>query len=33
MKDFNDLKRELNRINGKGYKAYKDLEGQYDFKT
>ena len=32
MKDFNDLKRELQRIDGKGYKAYKDIEGQYDFK-
>ena len=32
MKDLNDLKRELSRIDGKGYKAYKDLEGQYDFK-
>ena len=32
MKNQNDLKRELIRIDGKGYKAYKDLEGQYDFK-
>lgn len=32
MKDFNDLNRELKRIDGRGYKAYKDLEGQYDFK-
>ena len=31
MKNQNDLKRELARIDGKGYKAYKDLEGQYDF--
>lgn len=34
MKDFNDLKRELQRIDGKGYKSYKDLQGEkYDFKT
>ena len=32
MKNQNDLKRELTKIDGKGYKAYKDLEGQYDFK-
>lgn len=31
MKNSNDLKRELSRIDGKGYKAYKDIEGQYDF--
>ncbi|MGL4772891.1 MAG: ABC-ATPase domain-containing protein [Clostridium sp.] len=32
MKNLNDLKKELNRIDGKGYKAYKDLQGeQYDF--
>lgn len=26
------LKNELQRIDGRGYKAYKDLQGQYDFK-
>lgn len=31
MKNLNDLKRELDKIDGKGYRAYKDLEGQYDF--
>lgn len=31
MKNSNDLKKELNRIDGKGYKAYKDIQGQYDF--
>lgn len=31
MKNQNDLKRELQRIDGRGYKSYKDLEGQYDF--
>lgn len=31
MKNKNDLKRELQRIDGRGYKSYKDLEGQYDF--
>ena len=31
MKNSSDLKRELHRINGRGYKAYKDLEGQYEF--
>lgn len=31
MKNQNDLKKELIRIDGKGYKAYKDLEGQYNF--
>ena len=31
MKNSNDLKRELDRIDGRGYKSYKDLEGQYDF--
>ncbi len=29
----NDLKRILQRINGRGYKAYKDIEGLYDFGT
>ena len=31
MKSASDLKRELDRINGRGYKLYKDLEGQYKF--
>ena len=31
MKNQIDLKKELARIDGRGYKAYKDLEGQYDF--
>ena len=31
MKNLNDLKRELKNIDGKGYKSYKALEGQYDF--
>ena len=31
MKNQNDLKKELLRIDGRGYKAYKDLEGQYSF--
>lgn len=31
MKDFNDLRSELIKIDGRGYKAYKSLEGQYDF--
>lgn len=31
MKSIKDLQRELSRIDGKGYKAYKDLEGAYDF--
>ena len=32
MKNSIILKNELQRIDGKGYKAYKDLQGQYDFK-
>lgn len=31
MKRASDLKRELDRINGRGYKSYKDLENQYKF--
>ena len=31
MRSASDLKRELDRINGRGYKSYKDLEGQYKF--
>ncbi|HCD10468.1 MAG TPA: isopentenyl-diphosphate delta-isomerase, partial [Thermoanaerobacter sp.] len=26
-----DLKKKLDKIDGKGYKAYKDLEGEYEF--
>ena len=31
MKNSITLKNELQRIDGRGYKAYKDLQGQYDF--
>lgn len=31
MKDSMILKNELQKIDGRGYKAYKDLQGQYDF--
>lgn len=31
MPDVNDLRRILVRIDGRGYKAYKDLEGRYEF--
>lgn len=31
MRNSSDLKRELGRIDGRGYKSYKDLEGQYSF--
>lgn len=31
MKNSADLKRELEKIDGRGYKSYKDLEGQYNF--
>lgn len=31
MRSREDLRRRLLRIDGKGYKAYKDLEGMYDF--
>ena len=31
MKNSQALKRELDRIDGKGYRLYKDLEGEYDF--
>ena len=31
MKSFNDLKRDLDNIDGRGYKSYKELEGQYSF--
>lgn len=33
MKNQNDLKKELQRIDGRGYRSYKDLEGQYKFGT
>lgn len=32
MKNSIILKNELQRIDGRGYKSYKDLQGQYDFK-
>lgn len=28
---FRNIKKELDRIDGKSYKLYKELEGQYDF--
>ena len=31
MRNQEDLKRTLLRIDGRGYKAYKDIEGEYDF--
>ncbi|WP_066889446.1 ABC-ATPase domain-containing protein [Clostridium nigeriense] len=31
MKNSINLKNELQKIDGKGYKSYKDLQGQYDF--
>lgn len=31
MKNLSDLKKALYSIDGKGYKSYKSLEGQYDF--
>ncbi|MGL5642722.1 MAG: ABC-ATPase domain-containing protein, partial [Paraclostridium sp.] len=31
MKNSDMLKRDLDKIDGKSYRAYKDLEGQYDF--
>ena len=31
MADATDLERTLERIDGKGYKAYKDIEGAFDF--
>lgn len=31
MKNLNDLKKELQAIDGRCYKSYKSLEGQYDF--
>ncbi|MGG7144469.1 ABC-ATPase domain-containing protein [Clostridium nigeriense] len=32
MKNSIILKKELQRIDGRGYKSYKDLQGEYDFK-
>lgn len=31
MKNLNDLKKDIYSIDGRGYKAYKSIEGQYDF--
>ena len=31
MNSFEDLRRILRRIDGRGYKAYKDIEGQYQY--
>jgi len=31
MRNREDLRRALLRIDGRGYKAYKDIEGEYDF--
>lgn len=31
MRNLNDLRKALLSIDGRGYKSYKDLEGQYDF--
>ncbi|MEC4679761.1 MAG: ABC-ATPase domain-containing protein, partial [Nitrospirota bacterium] len=33
MKSHSDLRQHLLRLDGRGYKAYKDLEGAYDFQT
>jgi len=33
MKSSEILKKEIDRIDGKSYRAYKDLEGEYDFKN
>lgn len=33
MKNSDELKKDLDRIDGKSYKLYKNLEGQYDFKN
>lgn len=30
MRDASDLRRSLERIDGRGYKAYRDIEGRYD---
>jgi len=31
MRSVSDLRRILSRIDGRGYKAYRDLSGEYDF--
>lgn len=31
MRTKEDLKKIIARIDGKGYKAYKDIQGDYDF--
>ena len=31
MRSRDDLRRTLSRIDGRGYKAYKDIQGEYDF--
>ena len=31
LKSFQELEKTLNRIDGRGYKAYKDLQGEYEF--
>lgn len=31
MKDYRDLENKLKSIDGRGYKAYKDISGQYDY--
>lgn len=31
MKSFKELEKTLDRIDGKGYKAYKELQGKYQF--
>ncbi len=31
MKNSETLKKELDRIDGKSYRLYKELEGEYDF--
>lgn len=33
MKNSDELKKDLDKIDGKSYKLYKNLEGQYDFKN
>lgn len=33
MRSSDDLKKELEKIDGRSYKAYKDLEGEYNFNT
>ncbi len=33
MRTVDELKRTLRRIDGRGYKAYRDIEGDYDFRN